>query len=100
VASRLLRPAPAKITVIPQLVRSATDSAALFTLQRTLALGQASDRALVEIQECLARESEDSLVLLAMMRDRAMAAARKDDPGYDLGYRLWVEEVRGRPPEG
>jgi hypothetical protein len=90
-------------------------------MQRTLAQGQASDRALVEVQESLARESEESLVLRAMMGDRATAydtfqrlvvgsdqtdnggrfePRGRDDPGYDLGYRLWVEEGRGRPPEG
>jgi hypothetical protein len=71
--------------LIPQLVRSAADSVALFTMQRTLAQGQASDRALVEIQECLARESEESLVLLAVMGDRATA--------YDTFQRLATGEV-------
>jgi hypothetical protein len=57
--------------LIPQLVRIAADGVALFTMQRALAQGPASDRALVKIQECLARESEEPLALFALKGDRA-----------------------------
>jgi hypothetical protein len=71
--------------LIPQLVRTAADSVALFTMQRALAQGQASDRALVKIQECLARESEEPLALVALKGDRAAA--------YDSFQRLATGEV-------
>jgi hypothetical protein len=71
--------------LIPQLVRIAADSVALFTMQRALAQGQASDRALVKIQECLARESEEPLALIALTGDRATV--------YDSFQRLAIGEV-------
>jgi hypothetical protein len=71
--------------LIPQMVRIAADSVALFTMERALAQGPASDRALVKIQECLARESEEPLALIALNGDRATV--------YDSFQRLATGEV-------
>jgi hypothetical protein len=71
--------------LIPQMVRIAADSVALFTMERALAQGPASDRALVKIQECLARESEEPLALFALNGDRATV--------YDSFQRLATGEV-------
>jgi hypothetical protein len=59
--------------LIPQLVRIAVDGVALFTMQRALAQGLASDRVLERVQQCLASEAEAPLLIFALTGDRATA---------------------------
>jgi hypothetical protein len=56
-------------------------------------------------RELILKKLGDGVVIYSIGSDHTDNGGRferrgRDDPGYDLGYRLWVEEVRGRPPEG
>lgn len=58
-------------TTISQLVRMAIEGVSLTAVQRTLAQGQASDAALAKVQDLLADESAQPLLLTAIRGDRA-----------------------------
>jgi hypothetical protein len=51
-------------------------------------------------RELILKKLGDGVVIYSLGSDQTDNGGRfeprgRDDPGYDLGYRLWVEEVRG-----
>jgi hypothetical protein len=56
-------------------------------------------------RELILKKLGDGVVIYSLGADQMdnngkLEPRGRDDPGYDLGYRLWFEEVRGRPPSG
>jgi hypothetical protein len=54
--------------------------------------------------ELILKKLDDGLAIYSLGSDQTDNGGRfelrgRDDPGYDLGYRLWNEDARERPPE-